>query len=238
MFDIAVSGITHYPSTDEQRFRSCIRFLTLCREASIPTYVVDTSPDAKVRDGILNLVSGGFWLTKAQYHEQKSAALSLAMNAGARAIVITEMEKDGLVVDVPSICQPILSGTADLVIPKRSVLSWATYPTEIRATEGFALDQIEAIAGHRWDTMFGAFAVSYLAAKSFLTCQEPMWSWLHRPRFEMIKRSPERVAEIELDFPYPPQQRATEEGNLAFHLKRLDQLRFTFGPLVSVYSNK
>jgi hypothetical protein len=237
MLNIAVSGSTLYSDIRDKRFQTCMNFLRLTNEAGIPAFLADASPDPAVTEQLRSLATV-VELRSAPFHAQKATALHQAYLSGAAALICTEFEKDDLVRYFQAICEPILSGTADLVIPKRSEKSWASYPREMQATEGFALDQIEKVTGRRWDTMFGPFAIHRDFATRFTNCSAPMWSWLHEPRFEMMRSRPHRIAEVEVDFEYPPQQCAVEEGNPAFHLKRLEQLSYTFGPLVAVYGKK
>jgi hypothetical protein len=235
MDKIVVSGITMYPDVNDQRFRSCARFLERARDADIQVYLVDASSNPLVTDRLRNLATRVEYIYGIEYHAKKASALAMAIQSGAEAVVITELEKDGLVPDLRRICQPILDGTADLVIPKRTSRSWLSYPKEMRETEARIItSRITA----SWDTLLGAFAISQNVTEHFIDCQELMWAWLHKPRFEIIRQLPDRTTEVEVDFIYPPEQKMAEEGNLVFHLKRLGQLKYTFDPLIAVYGTQ
>lgn len=235
---IAVTGITGYPSRDH-RYLACMRFLgaTLGLGTKlgfdIPVYLADTSPP-DIRNWIAQLATL-VACPDSSYTSKKIASLQAAVESGAQAIFTTEMEKDGLVPDLQRICQPILDGSADLVIPERTEVSWASYPREFEI-ERFALEQIRQFTGHSFDTMLGAFAIHRDLASHFLNCQEEMWTWLHVPRFQFIRDRPDRVAGVPVDFLYPAEQKAAEERNPAFHLKRLEQLQYSLiRPLQVVY---
>ena len=238
-FSIAISGITGYPTRDH-RYDACLRFLKGAGKLEaqlgikIGVYLADTSPpDIQAEfSGLATLVP----CPDTSYTSKKIASLQAAVDSGATAIVITELEKDGLLVDLGRLCQPIFDDSADLVIPDRTPLSWASYPREMRETEGFALDQIAQFVGTRYDTMFGAFVMNRTLAPLFLSCQAKMWTWLHEPRLRFMKEHPDRVVGIPVNFLYPAAQKAAEEGNQAFHLKRLEQLDFSLiRPLKIIY---
>lgn len=230
---IVASGITHYDFTD-QRFQSCLRFLEGTQALGIPVYLADSSPH-HIRQQLMERTLGGVVHVTGSYTEKKIRALEAALATGAKAIIITEMEKDGLVPYLEAICDPIHRDKADLVIPQRTDASWTSYPKEFEI-ERFALEQIQWFTGQYLDTMLGAFAIHRDEAPRFLACQEPMWTWLHVPRFQMIQEKPDRVVGVPIDFLYSPAQREAEEGNPAFRLKRLEQLAYSLiRPLQVVY---
>lgn len=232
MTKIAVSGITGYPTRDH-RFEACLRFLHGAKMLGIPVYLADTSPEEiRAELGSLAMLVP---CPDTSYTGKKIVALQAAVESGATAIIITELEKDGLLPYLNGLCQPILEGLADLVIPKRTETSWDSYPREFQI-ERFALEQIRQFTGHYFDTMLGAFVIHCDLAPRFLNCREELWTWLHVPRLEFIRDSPDRVLSIPIDFLYPADQKAAEEGNMTFHLKRLEQLGFSLiRPLQVVY---
>lgn len=180
MSQIVVSGITSYPTRDH-RFEACYRFLRGAKAIGVPVYLADTSPadiqaEFEALGAILVLCSD------TSYTGKKIASLQAAVNGGAASILITEMEKDGLLPYLERLCQPILDGSADLVIPERTEVSWTSYPKEF-AIERFALDQIRQFTGRYFDTMMGAFVIHRDLAPRFLNCREEMWTWLHAPPF-------------------------------------------------------
>lgn len=247
MSTVVISGITDYGELDEQRFQSCLCFLKNANAEQIPVFLGDGSKNESVRSALVQAVGTRGCIVSqpgASYRERKILSLKAALkwarenspSTKPAAILLTEMEKANLVSDIWPICQPILSDEADLVIPKRSTQSWASYPHEMTETEGFALDQIEAVTGYRWDTMFGPFAISVEVAHYFLNCDEEMWAWLHEPRFQILKTMPDRVTEVETNFQYPPEQRAAEEHNIRYRLKRLEQHPYTFRPLAKIFA--
>ena len=234
---IVISGITSYSDVNDQRFQSCLRFLEGAEALGIPVYLADSSPHP-IQEQLRARTLGGLVDGSGSYTEKKIRSLRVAAEVGAEAIVITEMEKEGLLPYLEAICTPIHRGRADLVIPERTEASWASYPKEFEI-ERFALAQIEQFTGRYLDTMLGAFVIRRSEAYRFLACQEEMWAWLHVPRFQMIREKPERVVGLPIDFLYPPEQREAEEGNPAFHLKRIGQLQYSLiRPLLAVYGNK
>ncbi len=234
MTKIAVSGITGYPTRDH-RFEACLRFLHGARTLGIPVYLADTSPEEiQVELGSLAMLVP---CPDTSYTSKKIGALQAAVESGATAIIITELEKDGLLPYLEQLYQPILDGQADLVIPERTEVSWDSYPREFQI-ERFALEQIRQFTGRYFDTMLGAFVIHYNLAPRFLNCREEMWTWLHIPRLEFIRDNPDRVLNIPIDFLYPADQKAAEEGDVTFHLKRLEQLGFSLiRPLQVVYGS-
>lgn len=233
MSPIVISGITGYPTRDH-RFESCMRFLQGAQAVGVPVYLADTSPP-EIQTELAELATL-VPCPDTSYTGKKIASLQAAVESGATAILITEMEKDGLLPYLAAIARPILDGHTDLVIPERTAVSWVSYPSEMRQTERFALDQIRQFTGWYFDTMLGAFAIHRDLAPRFLACREAMWTWLHVPRFQFIKEHPERVMGILVDFLYPADQKKAEEGDPTFHLKRLEQLRYSLIlPLQVVY---
>lgn len=236
MSQIAIAGITGYP-THDHRFASCLRFLAGAQATNVPVFLADTSPP-KLQAELVGLGATLVPCSDTSYTGKKIASLQAAFERGATAIFITEMEKDGLLPYLSNICGPILEGRADLVIPERTAASWASYPREFEI-ERFALDQIRQFTGQYLDTMLGAFAIHGDLAPLFLACREEMWTWLHVPRLQFIKEHPERVVGVHVDFLYPPEQKAAEEGNIVFHLKRLEQLKYSLiRPLQVVYGGQ
>lgn len=235
MSQIVVSGITDYPTRDH-RFEACCRFLRGAQAIGVPVYLADTSP-ADIQAEFEALGAILILCSDTSYTGKKIASLQATFDGGAASILITEMEKDGLLPYLERLCQPILDGSADLVIPERTEVSWTSYPKEF-AIERFALEQIRQFTGHYLDTMLGTFVIHRDLAPRFLECREEMWTWLHVPRFQFIKEHLDRVVGIPVDFLYPADQKATEEGNPAFHLKRLEQLSFSLiRPLQVVYGD-
>ena len=228
---IAVFSSTLYPDVSDQRFLSCMEFLREANALGIPCYIGDSSTNSEFHQALDRYATRIDTIGQSMA-KQKSAALSAAFGAKCQALVHTELEKVDFVRDIQKVCTPILSGDKQLIIPKRSSESWETYPDAMRWSEGFALDAVERVLGHRWDIAFGPFAIHRDLADRFITCQSEKWAWLHAPRLRLLREMPDMAGEVEVDFHYPAVQCAAEEGDPSFLLKRIAQIDFMLRPLV------
>ncbi len=235
---IAVYACTRYQSTSEPRFKSGINYMKRARERGIACFVSDTSSDLEVKTQLHdNAYVIDLWGTTMQ--AQKATALGHAITRSkAKVIIHSEIEKEGLVDFLPSICQPICDGNAVLVIPTRTAVSWASYPTAMAESETFAVRKVQQFTGHGWDIPFGPFAFDREVVHYFLcgeTARWKNWECLHRPRLQILHDMPGRTAEVAVDFIYPPAMREQEENDLEFASKRLDQLPYMLRPLIDIF---
>lgn len=147
-----------------------------------------------------------------------------------RAFAWTEIEKEGLIQFMPMITEPLLADEADIVMLQRASLE--SYPAFQAETETIADRVFQGITGI-WNAspMFGPVAFNRRALPLFAECNPKIFDGYdtyiqHIPPI-YAKAQGLRVAVVTVDFTYPPEQKAEEEGALteAMRMKRLSQLR-------------
>lgn len=148
-----------------------------------------------------------------------------------QAFLWTEIEKEGLVQFIPMIAEPLLADEADIVMLQRKNLG--SYPEFQAETETIADRVFQEVTGI-WDAspMFGPVAFNRRALPLFAKCNPKVLFGGYDTYIQHIppiyaKAQGLRVAVVTVDFTYPPEQRAEEEGALtdAMRKKRLSQLR-------------
>ncbi len=144
------------------------------------------------------------------------------------AIVWREPEKD-IAQFIYAICEPLVTGEADIVIPRRkSLASYPQFSQYWEATGSMMASYI--IGGQPQDYWVGPRAFNLATAKYFLQYpgqQTGLPDWhdcIFGPIVDAVADG-RRVAGVEIDFEYPPEQRDAEEYDAATMTKRMAVMR-------------
>ncbi|MFA6106349.1 MAG: hypothetical protein WC745_01605 [Patescibacteria group bacterium] len=142
-------------------------------------------------------------------------------------ILWTEPEKPGLIDCIGAIVRPIILGEADVVIPKRTEANFGTYPewqAEIEHEYNSVYEEVTGRVG--FDPAFGpvAFRASTLQKLLFWNPVNAGLEDTYITHYLPILVRNERVTAVEVDVPYPENQRLVEEkSKKRFYEKRLWQ---------------
>lgn len=142
------------------------------------------------------------------------------------AIIWMEPEKWTLVQSLDAIMWPVVRDQYDLVVPERSQISLSSYPPEQQHAEMLGNLAFQYLTGKHLDAWFGPFAMNQKALKYFLEYDGEYgdkWDSIFIPRLRIIKDGL-RVASVLVDYVHPKEQTKEETGNLAFLVKRIEQL--------------
>lgn len=219
--------------------------------------VVDGSPDTGFRKTlekmshrmyVLEQKERGMGPSRRQaFAEAYKAADELEM----AAIAWTEPEKVDYIDEIEKTAEPILSGRADMVVPRR--MSMDSYPTAQQHAEKFGNDSFnillsEYTGGQHFDVWFGprtwhrdqsGLFIDYnpnLTARliadrkgagfrPFNSVFEivDLWDAHHMPVAGALIQG-RRVVPVDVDYTHPEAQTAFEEGNPERHRKMIQQL--------------
>jgi len=140
-------------------------------------------------------------------------------------IVYIEPDKFGVVKDTIKIVEPILSGRAELVIPRRSQRSFATYPKFQQFTEKELGTPIwNKALGKETDLYFSVHAYSRKIAPIFFNYPGDTWTVHYSP---ILLINPELIdSSIIIDgYNFPKEDFQQEDGNREIQLYRCKQVR-------------
>jgi len=205
--------------------------------------IVDASPERTVAE---RLASDGA-LVFAQLEKGMGAGrrqvwrhANVLIRPDTQGSLWTEPEKPDIVRFIPAMISRMKEKKAKVIIPTRSTASWETYPGFQRASEQIAnrvynnLFQPEQLL----DPMHGPVLFTLDALPAFIDFNPAAYGLpdtyvQHYVPPWYMRREGWKIAALEVDFVYPPQQKAEEETTqLGLMMeKRLDQL----GKLVDAY---
>jgi len=244
---VTVLTTTYYKTVEETRFKLACGLIAAAKRAGHDCLIVDGSPNPEVLQTLRGLgavvlqqkvpgigpsrrqlfQAAGDW----HHFEPGSTDPRFATWAPSDAPQIflwTEPEKVDIIRFIPEIIAPIVRGAADIVIPRRKSL--ASYPEFQAKTESIADRVYESYMGEGLRPMFGPVAFNRRAAHFFASCN-PATKGGHDTYIQHIapmeaRARGFRIVGVEVDFIYPPEQRAEEEAALssAMMSKRLNQL--------------
>lgn len=130
-------------------------------------------------------------------------------------IVWIEIEKTDMIRLVPELVLPIEKNMTAVAIMKRGKKSWQTYPEFQRLLEQAANKVYEEATGRiGYDPLAGpvAFYAPILARHIFFNPGDYGLCDVYLQHFLPLLLPKEKVASVELDFNYPPEQKAMEEA--------------------------
>lgn len=136
-----------------------------------------------------------------------------------------EPEKVDLVRWYNVLTEPIESGRADIVMPKRTEASHATYPIEQIFAEKFANQHAWLLSNKtmKLDWWFGPKMFRKNIVPFFLAYQGSSWDSLLVPIIRAVKAG-HSIEQVTIDYHHPNIQRTTEENKVEWSAKRFQQL--------------
>lgn len=241
---LVVFTTTSYASLDDYRAKLAAATVEACARRGIPIVVCDASPDSAVPARLREL--GGIVFGQEFPHGGKGGALREAL---ARAVQIStesmmlafqEPEKAAMVGLWEAVRQRADecragtgSGPGTVVVPTRNAqLFEQTYPAEQVQAELFlnsALNTLLAECGLTaeppFDLAFGPFALDRSLAAHWLSYNGSRWD---AQLIGVLRawRAGALVCSVEVAYRHPPEQTLAEQGQLAWILKRHEQLAF------------
>lgn len=246
MKNVILVTTTFYKKENEVRYRLAIDMMMKAKAAGYPVVVVDGSPVIFTRDRFQSV--GAFVYSQslvgmgASRRQAFFMANEKAKELGISIVLWLEPEKVGIVDLVDQIIEPIANANADIVLPFRSEKSWATYPAAQRQSEEkinafynekVADDMLMGSGDSQFDPAFGPIAFHRTLARYFIECDgrnmtPPIadnYITQYAPLLAVLEENA-RVATVEVDFEYPPEQKVEEETQLAEEMviKRRRQL--------------
>lgn len=169
-------------------------------------------------------------------------AIREALTSGREIIAWTEPEKEDYIPEIVKTIQPIIEGSADMIIPRRR--SQESYPLAQQHSEKFINIFWRDLTGTDLDTVFGPRTWRREISHYFLDYDGEYgdnWDSIFIPLvnavFDERMGLGVRVAGVEVNYTHPQKQREIEEHNLEFHRKRIDQINNVIG-LSDIHWNK
>lgn len=161
-------------------------------------------------------------------------AMDLVGGKSSAAFIWTEPEKVSLAKYYEKIAKPVLSGKADIVIPKRKSLR--SYPLWQQDWERAGNAMCKAVLGWDVDYFFGPRVLSRRAADIFLSYpgkQEVLdkWDCIYAPLVD-CKKKKLRTSSISIDFVYPAKQSREESRDILMLPRRSKVLDLIISGLV------
>ncbi|OGZ96933.1 MAG: hypothetical protein A3J10_02240 [Candidatus Sungbacteria bacterium RIFCSPLOWO2_02_FULL_54_10] len=225
-----VVSTSWYPDTDDVRCQQMGEVATLTREAGHYMALVDGSKNPDVAAflkacGTLVFAQrepGMASSRREAFAHAKEILLELPHIHQGRRIVFWTEEKPYIVEKIPAIIEPLLCGSAEACIAKRSQSSFRTWPWFQAESEQGANAAYNEATGRNSDPMHGPVAVLIEFADVLINCYPERYGVLpfaagyiqHFALMEMMA-SGCIVADSEpLDVIYPPLQKMKEETAL------------------------
>lgn len=230
--------VTFYKSPDELRFKLACNTIKSATDAGHAVVVVDDSPlhgqFREIFEGlgaqVFTQSLRGLGVAKRQSFQ---LAFEVAKQGGYAGILADEAEKD-MAQFVPEILGAFhRTQPSHVVVPARSMQSWNSYPTfqsksEIEGNQVF--NRVTNTSGI--DVFFGPVFFTLDAAEHFLAQNPTKFGFIdtYAQHFGVMLALEDPCCEVhttKVDFIYPPEQRAEEEGamNQAMLDKRANQLK-------------
>lgn len=187
-----------------------------------PVLVVDGSPDQLVRAAlshslcvrVIPQVESGMGGSRRQ-----GFAAWKGIWGPSHAVLWTEPEKADMVRHIPALFAPIEAGEADIVLPARTDVGFASYPAAQATSEKAANAVFAEVTGKELDVMVGPVMVRGEMMPIFATCNPIQYgasdTYIQQIALMEAMHQGARVASIPIDFFYPAAQRHEEETTLA-----------------------
>jgi hypothetical protein len=222
----------------ELRYKLALETATKAQEAGYYLIVVDGSPDPIVASELRSRgvkvfpqLHQGMGSSRRQVYFHALEVLKLLGSKERRAIVWLEPEKEDLIQYICSIVDPILNGSADVVIPQRTNTSWDSYPVFQKEMEQQGNAEVAQMTGKPdLDLFFGPVASTTDAAQLVIQCdpKKEGFTDTYIPQLlgSMTLKSGFRVISHPVNFIYPSDQKLEEEVQKTGEMirKRKDQL--------------
>lgn len=222
MGNVGVLTTTFYRSTEELRFHLACQLVGNAIAVGDHVMVVDGSPDAAVSRSLRWLGAAVFSQTASGMGPSRRELFRQALDPQSHRSSLPQIflwteEKVDLVRSIPKIVAPIERGEADIVIPERTPLSWASYPAFQVESEKAANAVYAEVTGNAFDVTFGPVAFSLKMLPLFAVCNPKERYGASDTYIQHIApleamAGGARVASVPVDFFYPAAQRAEEEA--------------------------
>lgn len=222
MENITILTATLYKKITETRFQLACQLIENAVAVGYDVVIVDGSIDSAIGRALAKAGAKVHRQASEQgMGNQKRELFKLVAKDDNKAAIFlwTEPEKADLIRWIPQIVAPIQRGEADLVIPERTPVSYASYPAFQVESERQINAVFTDVTGKYFDVAFGPVAfgrgvLSYFAecypAKRFGVADNYIQD---TARLEAMADGYRAVA-IPVDFFYPPAQKAEEETTL------------------------
>lgn len=237
MHNVILITTTYYPKPGSLRERLAKETVAAAHAAGYRVVIVD---DSKRPDLIEEFTTLGAEACEQKFSGMGTARRQAFFAAWSMAVGHTmknpiflwlEPEKVDVVRLVPELIARIVSDESDIVVMRRSDASFATYPTfQVTSEQQANAVYAEATGLKGFDPMSGPVAWNSLAMPFFIAADGKRWGVRdgyvqHFAPLE-AKVSGCAITSVGVDFRYPPEQRAEEEGaaNEAMLEKRRQQL--------------
>ncbi len=216
----------HNPS-DKVRATLALRLAKDAKRYGYPLIIVDGGSGITFQN---NLKKEGVRVSEEKIPGMGAArrqAFREAFALGAKIVVYLEPEKYSFLPFVKKCVEPILTGKADMVIPKRKSLK--TLPLFQQHSEFLGNFFCEAITGKNYDIFFGVRIFNKKAAQYFLDYRGKYgdkWDSILTPIVDAMQGK-NKIVQIEIPYRYDPRQTRIEEHDIRFYKKRMEQLTST-----------
>jgi len=229
--NVVLATTTYYQNPHDLRYLLAKETVRLAGEAGLPIMVVDGAPGLSFSTELRQQGAEVYPQTLAGMGSARRLAFFYALNyllcrrkLPDGIVIWLEPEKTDLIRFVPRIIKPIIDNKADVVIPSRSPKSWASYPVFQQTSEQDANRVYEQVTQRRgFDPMFGpvAFRATFLLTHFV----HPFSPDTYIQHFIPMLVPNNRVASVETDFIYPPEQKKSEDNDEKMTRKREEQNR-------------
>jgi len=216
-----IATTTFYKDTDDIRFKLACQTIKKAQKSEYPIVIVDGSLNPSIAKKFSELSAIVFPETIKGMGPSRRLSffyalhhLLFTMSRGDGIILWIEPEKDDVVRLIPEIIFQIECKQADISIMKRSEKSWQTYPRFQQDSEkkaNAAYEKATGRIGH--DPMSGpvAFLASVLQKYLFFNPSQYGIADTYIQHYIPLFVPVDLVASVEVDFMYPPAQKAAEE---------------------------
>ncbi len=236
---IVVAIVTFYPNLETLRFKLACQTIGNAIANGHKVVVVDGSPQKGIieetfeglgalvfREKFVKDIHSGLGTAKRQslFH-----AMEIANQCNLAGVLADEAEKD-FSPFIPTLLAK-LDSSRDVVVPARTRAGWESYPEQQIQTEGEANATFCQVTGLAIDIMFGPVLIGVNAMRHFILQNPsklgfPNTYAQHLGVLQKILLDADGRDEVhgcEVDFLYPPEQRAEEEGDKTVEQKRINQ---------------
>lgn len=152
----------------------------------------------------------------------KREAIKIAFDLKKEVIVLMESEKTDYVSGIIKTVEPIQTGAADLVVPKRKSL--VSYPLVQQHSEALINFFVRELTGLNLDMSFGPRTFKRELCSYFLDYKGEYgdkWDSLYIPVLNAI-HDKKNILSVDVDYTHPTKQTEFEEHDLEFFKKRVD----------------
>jgi hypothetical protein len=243
--DLTIITTTRYGNdhTSNVRMKLALRLFDNAQKLGVRCVVVDSSTNEAFLEraraySCVTLISEEPGSTMGAGRRQgirHALQVASASGPGPHYCLWTEPEKAELITadNLSAMLAPLRTGRANIVVPKRTQSGMNSLPAYQARTEQAANERIAGISGSNetWDVMFGPKAFDTDAAAYFLDYPDhlvqtdgtsdpvDLWDAIIVP-VALAHKGGKTVQSVEVAYKYDQSQRADEEGNVSFDIKR------------------